>query len=129
MQYTPLHWTSDYETGIEEIDLQHHYFMTLINRIEDEIQQSTDLAYHKRLLDELCKYASFHFISEENIMHKLGYPERQQHYLLHRNLLDKLSWALVQHSEEKFIGFLHDWFLHHTVTEDKKVGVFARTVN
>ena len=127
MEYVPLQWTPEYETGIREIDLQHQYFMTLINRIAEEIEHSKDIEYRKRLLDELSKYASFHFLSEENIMFKIGYPDRRPHYLLHRELLDKLSTARLHEVEEKIVGFLHDWFQCHTLTEDKKIGEFART--
>jgi hemerythrin len=126
MEYQPLRWTAEYETGIAEIDLQHQYFMNLINRIADEVIHSQEVEYRKRLLDELGKYASFHFLSEENIMYKLGYPDRQQHYLLHRDLLDKLSAARVHEDEIRIVNFLHDWFQHHTLCEDKKIGAFTR---
>ena len=31
-----LEWESNYETGNEYVDLQHRYFVDLINRVEDQ---------------------------------------------------------------------------------------------
>ena len=28
-----IHWKSEYDLGIEDIDFQHHYFLNLINRL------------------------------------------------------------------------------------------------
>ena len=33
MSSSPLHWPATSDTGVEEIDLQHRYFLTLINRL------------------------------------------------------------------------------------------------
>ena len=91
MSSSPLHWQATYDTGIEEIDLQHRYFMALINRLTVELAASDDPKYRQSLLNELAKYAAFHFASEENLMAKFGYPDRERHRMLHIELIDKLS--------------------------------------
>lgn len=126
MTFVPLHWGNQYLTGVKEIDLQHHYFMELINRIGTELEDTEDHSYRERLMNELCKYAAFHFVSEENLMIKMGYPESKQHALLHLELLDKLSAHRILDSPETFIDFLLDWFLHHTVEQDRKIGDFLK---
>jgi hemerythrin len=74
MSFETLHWKSDYETGVREIDLQHRFFMDLINRLHEELIGATDSDYRAALFEELSNYARFHFVSEENLMFKFGYP-------------------------------------------------------
>ena len=63
-----LEWESNFETGVEYIDMQHRYFVDLINRIRKNYKETDDDVYQKKLIDELKKYADFHFTSEENIL-------------------------------------------------------------
>ena len=126
MKVFTLNWQAQYETGIEEIDLQHRYFAALINRLSSELAACDDDAYRRRLLDELAKYAAFHFASEENLMLKFGYPGFEQQRALHRKLIDQLSWRMQSKSYEDLFEFLIGWFVHHTVDEDHKIGDFVR---
>jgi len=68
-----LVWDQKWTVGVESIDLQHRCFVDLINRIYAEIE-SGDAVYQTRLINELGSYTQQHFTSEENIMHKLGFP-------------------------------------------------------
>jgi hypothetical protein len=40
---------------------------------------------------EISKYAEYHFVSEENMMMILGYPERDAHHELHVHLLNEMQ--------------------------------------
>jgi hemerythrin len=62
-----LEWESDFETGNEYVDLQHGFFVDLINRVGINFSETDDAAYTEKLISELRKYAEFHFTSEENI--------------------------------------------------------------
>ena len=79
-----------------------------------------------RILNEISKYAEFHFVSEENIMTEYHCPEQKYHAQLHRMLLVEVSDKLSQFklngigSDEVF-EFLFEWFALHTTTEDKKL--------
>ena len=84
-------WKVEYDTGVTEIDLQHRFFLALIKRLNTELAICTDLRYRERLLDELAKYAVFHFTSEENLMIKFGYPDFDRHHRLHLDLIDELD--------------------------------------
>lgn len=125
MSVYTLSWKADYATGIEEIDLQHRYFMSLINRLSSEFDGCEDESYRKKLLNELVKYASFHFVSEENLMIKFAYPDLERHRKLHLELIDKLSWQIQSKSYVALFEFLVDWFIRHTLEEDKRIGEFV----
>ena len=120
-----LYWVSEFEIGNEYVDLQHRYFLDLINRIEKNFRETNDDDYKRRLTAELHKYADFHFTSEENIAVSYGIPGVEDHHQLHLQLLEDLN----QYAEnldngsktiDEFIEFITDWFLVHTQHEDRK---------
>lgn len=127
MSSSPLHWQATYDTGVEEIDLQHRYFLALINRLTVELAASDDPRYRQSLLNELAKYAAFHFASEENLMVKFGYPDRERHRMLHIELIDRLSSRMNAMTYEPLLDFLVGWFVQHTTSEDRRIGEFLRS--
>lgn len=127
-----IEWSQKYELGIDAIDFQHRYFAGLINRLSDELDRIEEHVYFASLLSELTAYARFHFISEENLMYRAGYPDLTEHRSCHRELIDRLSARInrleLDHSEnsgEAVITFLTDWFSHHTLMEDRKFSDWA----
>jgi hemerythrin len=124
MSFETLHWKPDYETGVREIDLQHRFFMDLINRLHEELIGATDSDYRAALFEELSNYARFHFVSEENLMFKFGYPDLDHHRMMHRQLIDELSWRAQEKSYDAILEFLVRWFIAHTVEEDCRIGQF-----
>ncbi len=123
-------WKKDYDTGVEEIDSQHQYFSMLINRLMEELVKSKDDSYKSRLLEELARYASFHFLSEENIMMNSNYPGLEEHKKLHRELInslnDKINYlSISKMPHEELVSFLIEWFISHTLVVDKKFGLFV----
>ncbi len=126
MKNSHIEWSSSYELGIEDIDFQHHFFLNLINRLADEMRTAEHLKYRTALIAELNAYARFHFISEENMMTKAGYPGLENHKKHHRELIDQLSSKgnrLVKFQSDKEAGeiieFLLNWFIQHTMHEDR----------
>lgn len=122
-----LHWQASYDTGVEEIDLQHRYFLALINRLTVELAASNDPRYRQSLLNELAKYAAFHFASEENLMVKFAYPDLKRHRMLHIELIDRLSSRINAMTYEPLLDFLVGWFVQHTTSEDRRIGEFLRS--
>ena len=126
MHYDHIDWQSSYELGIEDIDYQHHFFINLINRLAEDLTSSDDPEYRAGIISELNAYARFHFISEENMMLRAGYPDLKAHRSHHRELLDQLSIKQarleIRHSEMEqrdMLDFLVHWFFQHTTREDR----------
>jgi len=127
----PFSWKSEYALGIEDIDFQHHYFLNLINRLSDELRMATDQKRRSALIAELNAYARFHFVSEENIMAKAGYPDLENHRQHHLDLISQLNSreAMLQLEKtdaraEDIVKFLVEWFLSHTTGEDRLFAEF-----
>ena len=121
-----LYWVSEFEIGNELVDLQHRYFLDLLQRIEKSFKETIDNDYRRKLIIELHKYADFHFTSEENIAISYGIPGVNQHHQLHIKLIEELN----QYAEnlenglktiDEFLEFITDWFLVHTQHEDRKL--------
>jgi len=121
-----LKWNHKYEIGHDRIDAEHEIFLGLIA----DFQQASDQDHSRekliRILNEVEKYADFHFVSEENIMIDVAYPEKEHHAMLHRELLARLKDQSQQFrtehiSAEEVFEFLFQWFAIHTSNEDKKL--------
>jgi len=121
-----IKWESDFETGNEYVDLQHRYFVNLINRVGKNLGETEDADHKEKLILELRKYADFHFTSEENIATSINLPGVSDHHRRHNELLKEFN----QHAEElnnglktvdQFISFLTEWFMGHTIYEDQKL--------
>ncbi len=128
-----LHWQKKYELGVQAIDLQHHYFVELINRMADEFEQTANYDYCHSLIEELNAYTRFHFVSEENMMILTNYPQLDQHRDHHHKLLSELSNMEIELDMErnkanfdKMLDFLTHWFLEHTSIEDRQFAEFLK---
>ncbi len=124
-------WKPEYELGVKDIDDQHHYFVGLINKFVIEFGKSRDVEYQNSLVEELNAYAKFHFLSEENMMIRAGYPDYKKHKGHHRDLLDRLGAKEVElalerseQRKEEVVGYLIEWFLVHTNKEDRQLAAF-----
>lgn len=133
MKYDPIAWESKFELGVDDIDFQHHYFLDLVNRIAGELGEGENHGYQDALLAELAAYARFHFISEENMMLRAGFPGQEEHRRRHLELIDQLSVKVnffkLGHSEEKareLVEFLVQWFIGHTTNEDQRFADFLK---
>ncbi|MBE9490988.1 MAG: hemerythrin family protein [Bacteroidetes bacterium] len=125
-----IKWEKKYEIGHERIDFEHQIFVDLIAKIDDAVKNEKDKKYIERLLNEFQAYATFHFISEENIMYSINYPDFEIHKKHHNELLDKYNQKLMEidlneQKVEDLIVFLKDWFVNHTLNEDKKIAIFV----
>jgi len=78
-----------------------------------------------------------HFSDEEQLQNKYKYPEYSSHIELHKafvkafleykNQLDTqgTSISLVA----KFNSFVSNWLIYHISREDKKIGVYIKSIN
>ncbi len=128
-----IEWKNEYSIGVEEIDFEHRIFVKIIRKIENAIQKESSERKVERLIQELIKYASFHFQSEENIMMDIKYANIVDHKKQHEQLLTRLQLVLLeieigQHNIATLPVFLIDWFRNHTLEEDKKLSSFILSV-
>ena len=121
-----LNWDSKFEIGHERIDSEHRIFLGLIRDLSNEANPHGDRERAFRLLSEIYKYADFHFVSEENVMADVAYPELDAHRRLHLALLAELRDCMFRFRSadatvEQAVEFLFTWFALHTTREDKRI--------
>lgn len=120
-------WQERFNVGVDGIDMEHRNLITCLNKLI--VAQKMDKAFILKLADEVILYAEFHFLSEENLMYLLHYPDLISHQEEHRQIILKLK-NKRRHIEENvgnlqsFVNFLVKWFIEHTQTLDKKLGKY-----
>jgi hemerythrin len=123
MQFMP--WTDDFLIGIAEIDDQHRWLVDTTNKLHDEItKQQRDRNAISEILYGLVEYAINHFIVEEDLFERFGYPQSDSHVKEH-NSFNKNATKLLQAHEageevsEQALEFLKNWLQHHILVNDK----------
>ena len=128
-----VEWNNSYSVGNEEIDYEHKVFIKIIARFAEEIKEKNSYKF-KRNVDELIKYAEFHFVSEENRMFDSGYPDLLNHKKEHEDLLASLKLMEMKLYTDKatvdeFVSFLVNWFLDHTAKTDLKMANYLNKLS
>jgi hemerythrin len=124
-----IKWSPQFEVGHERIDHEHQIFLNLIKNVSLGAEENASLEWSRRLLREVKKYTEFHFVSEENIMFRVAYPEYDAHKQEHVTLLASLDSELHAFNAGKvdlqhIAGFLFEWFALHTTQSDKKLAKY-----
>lgn len=121
-----VHWEKELELGNDLIDTQHRLLVLLCRKLDIAIKTGASEQAVRWTTQELKKFTEFHFVSEENLMHEIGYPGVDEHAVIHSELLMQLDVALTKiahHKElpEDLLYFLNKWLIQHVVLEDKKL--------
>lgn len=129
-----FHFTEDCIIGIEQIDNEHRYLFSLIEKGHD-LLHSEYLADRyskvKDILEELENYAEEHFAHEEAYMEEIRDPElirqRMQHSIFRDRIRD-FSFADINDEDrqqevlEELMQFMAKWLYHHIIGSDIMIG-------
>lgn len=124
-------WDSSYEIGHELIDSQHRIFLMLLNKLSKTIARGVSKEHMFRVLNELKKYAEFHFISEENEMYECHYPGIKHHQHIHSEILFEFTVLSERVSQDRakpdeVVAFLKSWLFNHILHEDIHISQYIR---
>lgn len=126
-----VQWKPELELGNSLIDTQHRMLMLLCRKLDIAIKTNQSEQTIQRVMLELKKFTEFHFISEQNLMREIGYPDVVAHTQIHTTLLIDLQVELsrVRHRAEfpeDLLYIVYNWFNNHVVNEDLKIAEFFR---
>ncbi len=118
-------WSSEYELGIDVIDLQHQRIVDYINRIYTIVDAGSDDAELSEILTHLVDYTFSHLAFEEAMLEEIGYGDFHAHQLGHRafsQLIEKLQQRADngENVGRELATFLQDWLITHIMVEDAK---------
>ncbi|WP_022965183.1 bacteriohemerythrin [Denitrificimonas caeni] len=119
-------WGEHLEIGIAEIDEQHRWLVDTTNSLHALLStgdaQAAELGV---ILEQLMDYTMNHFIVEEEIFDRLGYPESDAHKAQHNIFCEKVMDLLTRHDMGETVGvealnLLKSWLTNHIVKVDKQ---------
>lgn len=120
-----LVWKDDYSVGVEALDFDHKLLFSLINQLDGAIADQEGEDVLGSVLGVLAEYTRYHFMREEKLMSKGGYPEIGSHHGRHEaltrrvnELKDKFDARHPQAAME-VRDFLAEWLTSHILSEDQ----------
>lgn len=126
-------WNDALLTGIGDVDTQHKWLVDATNRLHDELSKpQSDPAVVGDILEGLVDYTYNHFIMEEELFERLGYPESAAHKAQHNLFTAKISDLLLRHERGEIasgeaLELLKDWLIQHIMKTDKAYVPFLRS--
>jgi len=132
---TVLIWTEAMSVGVPELDEDHRWLISIINRLgESTVLEESHEPVRLCLLD-LLRYAEKHFGREESVMLVCGFPGLEVHKEEHQDFIDEMQRvmrrfekdpkAMAGYVREGLLAFLRDWLNHHILIEDKAYQPFT----
>src|SRR5450631_546746 len=126
-----FHWDKQFETGLSDVDQQHHKLVDLINRFGDLLTHSEDISQGdiETVFGELAEYAQYHFQDEESLMEREEMDARfiEKHKKLHVDFLSELTQMHKGVSPERgdtaksLLKFLMYWLAFHILGTDQSM--------
>jgi len=127
-------WNDDLVLGIAKIDEQHRWLVDRINELHDELSRAApDRKTMGDTLESLVDYTMNHFIVEEEIFKRHGYPQTDAHLAEHNGFTSKIIGLLDKFQAgagdvgNDTMALLKDWLTHHILTVDKSYVPFFRS--
>ena len=123
-------WKDAYSVGIESIDQQHKNLINLINMLQTTVDYSTGEEFERECLAAVVDYTKTHFVYEEGLMSKYGYPDFEAHKAQHQKMIDKINDLLAAYEEhpesamKNALDFLKQWLIRHINGTDKQYSEF-----
>ena len=126
-----IEWDERLGTGIGVIDLEHRMMVMLVRKLDLAIARRMPKSLVLRTFDELIELTRFHFVSEENLMQEINFPEVGPHMKVHSHLVSQLHVIAGRinggrEPPRKALDDLWSWLLDHATHMDAKFGEFQR---
>ena len=132
---TFIPWTAALKLGVPIIDEQHRVLVDLINALHAAISDAAGARDAiADILEGLLDYTHNHFIVEEVLFQKHGYPDADKHLSEHSGFTGKMMNWLTRFEDGEDVNlevldFLKDWLVHHICEEDRAYLPFLRAQN
>jgi len=124
-------WNKQFETGLPDVDEQHHKLVDLINRFGELLTQTENISFDdiETVFSELAAYAEFHFQDEEGLMQRERVDARfvEKHKKLHVDFLKELTRMHEsvkppqRDTAKSLLKFLIYWLAFHILGSDQSL--------
>jgi hemerythrin len=131
---TTMVWNEKLSVGVKGIDRQHRELLSRVNALFDAIGSREAGRNVEELLCFMEKYVHRHFLCEEKLMRRHGYPAYAQHLGQHQRFLDELARIDAQFERSglteavvvRMSGYITEWLTGHFLVDDKQLAEFLR---
>jgi len=129
-----MEWNATFELGIEEFDEHHKFLVDLLNMTYDGLTCEAPRDELGGVLDELIRYAGYHFAAEEHWMGTQNYPDASRHREEHERFSERVVEFQKDFHQGKadlsfeVLQFLTGWLSDHILKTDAEYGRFAQGV-
>ena len=128
-------WSSNLETGIRSIDLQHQELISMLNELDAAHISGGDQALLADVLQRLDAYVAFHFGTEESLMASLPPTEQHtaEHLREHNAFIKQLHQMRSLAKQENpqvmldLINYLNAWLYEHILKTDRSLGALLNS--
>ena len=129
---TLMPWNDTYRVGLDDIDAQHRWLFKATELLHEEMTKPI----HSRavigdILEGLMDYTVNHFIMEEDLFERHGYPQAQAHKALHDQFTAAILTMLTGFEkgasiENELLETLKNWLVEHIMKTDTAYVPFLR---
>lgn len=124
-----MEWKSNYSVGVSKADQQHHEIFESMLRMEKSLEKKASRDVLAKHIGEIRQLLYQHFLDEESLLQRLGYPDLPLHKEQHEGLILALAdfeRAVLSSRDPKcLVTFFEDWFVRHVLDEDKSFSSFV----
>lgn len=135
-----LEWNSEYELGVPAMDADHRDLMQMCNQFLTLVAGQESPSRLADSLDRLILRTQAHFLAEERMLDRHGYPALAIHKTEHQRLIrdaQGLSARLRSDQGERDLAsiiaetsdFLQSWLLEHIRANDRPYKPFLRSLS
>lgn len=131
-------WKDKYMIGIHLVDKQHKELFDRVEKFVIALRKDDDwknkLPEVKKTLFFMQNYVVTHFANEEAYQKKIGYPDMNEHHLIHKKFTNYVMQCAdtfekagyPENDVQKFAGTLLAWLINHVVATDLKMSKYVK---
>ena len=118
-----VYWTSDLDTGFDDIDAQHKQLVDYINKLYDA-REANDKEAVEQEFQHLIDYTVEHFSYEEMMLEEAQYRLVEQHRKVHQNFVNRMSTLQARYQNgdaealNEVIDLCEGWLFRHIRIND-----------
>ena len=129
-------WTEDLSVGVKQIDDQHKIWFQKADQLFEAGKAGKAKEFISQMLEFLDEYTKLHFSDEEKYMLEIRYPEYDVQKKLHDGFIAELAKLKKEFAQSggNLVVIINankmviNWLVNHISTQDKKIGVYARSI-
>jgi len=134
-----IDWSDEYKLGLPAIDAEHQDLLAICNEFLEFAQADCAPSLLATVLDRMVMRTRAHFVAEERMLDRHGYPDLVVHKAEHDRLLaqaDTLRRRFAAENQQDGLRqltletaeFLQSWLLDHIRTNDRPYRPFLMSL-